>query len=645
VEAAFRDFLTLLNETLASAIVIVSASLLLYNLTRNVHNRVARTSGVVLACVTIAYAADVLLSLNPGVDSAIGILRFQWIGLSFIPAATFHVSDALLATTGLPSRGRRRRAARFQYAVATVFMLLAAFTDLLVTPEVIGDRVSLRAGPLFAVYLAFFISANGLAFAFVNRARERCLTRGTQRRMAYLQAAMLMPSIGIFPLSVFLDAGQEFTIGVLFLVNAANVIVILMLLLLSYPLSFFGSEIPDRVVKADLLRFMVLGPGTGLAALVVMIYTAPATELIGIAGTDFMPFAVVSIILIWQWTADISLPWLERRLIYNQNDDSQLARIESLSERLLTRRDLLQLLEATLEATSDYLRLSSGFIATLTEDQPQIVQAIGPVSVTDTSLKQDGLPLIDRLHRANPDTIEVWNRYWIMPLYSGRNLTATGEPTLIGMMGVEARSDQIDLDNDECDMLSRYVDRAARTLDDMLLQTELYAALAGLLPQISITRGRAMDVEFKPGRDGRPPTPTTVLSREEVIEQVHAALKDYWGGAGMTDSRLLELVVVRNRLPEQDNNPVKALRSVINEAIDNQRPEGEPSMRKPEWTLYNILQQRFLKERKVRETARQLFISEANLYRKQNVAIAAVADAIIQMEQDALSQQKQTISG
>jgi len=111
VEAAFRDFLTLLNETLASAIVIVSASLLLYNLTRNVHNRVARTSGVVLACVTIAYAADVLLSLNPGVDSAIGILRFQWIGLSFIPAATFHVSDALLATTGLPSRGRRRRAA------------------------------------------------------------------------------------------------------------------------------------------------------------------------------------------------------------------------------------------------------------------------------------------------------------------------------------------------------------------------------------------------------------------------------------------------------------------------------------------------------------------------------------------------------
>jgi len=179
----------------------------------------------------------------------------------------------------------------------------------------------------------------------------------------------------------------------------------------------------------------------------------------------------------------------------------------------------------------------------------------------------------------------------------------------------------------------------------MLLQTELYAALAGLLPQISITRGRAMDVEFKPGRDGRPPTPTTVLSREEVIEQVHAALKDYWGGTGMVDSRLLELVVVRNRLVESDNNPVKALRSVINEAIDNQRPEGEPSMRKPEWTLYNILQQRFLKERKVRETARQLFISEANLYRKQNVAIAAVADAIIQMEQDALNLQKQVISG
>ena len=46
-------FLDLANETLTTAIVVIAASMLLYNLTRNLRDRVARTSSVVLACVTM----------------------------------------------------------------------------------------------------------------------------------------------------------------------------------------------------------------------------------------------------------------------------------------------------------------------------------------------------------------------------------------------------------------------------------------------------------------------------------------------------------------------------------------------------------------------------------------------------------------
>ncbi|MFW5749109.1 MAG: hypothetical protein ACOCYT_05795, partial [Chloroflexota bacterium] len=72
-------------------------------------------------------------------------------------------------------------------------------------------------------------------------------------------------------------------------------------------------------------------------------------------------------------------------------------------------------------------------------------------------------------------------------------------------------------------------------------------------------------------------------------------------------------------------------------AIDKQCPEGERDMKSPEWTLYNILTLRFIEKRKVRETARRLYMSEANLYRKQNVAIEAVADVILEMERDIIN--------
>jgi len=126
--------LSLFNEILASGIVIFAASILLYNLTRNLRDRVTRSSGVVLACVTGAYICDVFLSLGPGAGTFANTLRLQWLAIAFMPAALFHLSDALLATTGLPSRGRRRRLIRVLYGFSIAFVLLATFTDVLVTP-------------------------------------------------------------------------------------------------------------------------------------------------------------------------------------------------------------------------------------------------------------------------------------------------------------------------------------------------------------------------------------------------------------------------------------------------------------------------------------------------------------------------------
>src|SRR5215213_885297 len=164
----------LVNETLTAAIVVVAASMLLYNLTRNLRNRVARTSSVVLACVTIVSLCDVFISLGPSPSTLAATVRVQWIGIAFIPAATFHLSDALLATTGLPSRGRRRRIVRFMYIISMIFILAAAFSNILIRPVLLGTQVlNIISGPLFWVYMAFFIVAIGVSIINVQRARNR----------------------------------------------------------------------------------------------------------------------------------------------------------------------------------------------------------------------------------------------------------------------------------------------------------------------------------------------------------------------------------------------------------------------------------------------------------------------------------------
>ena len=624
----FRTFLDSLNETLAAAIVIFAASILLYNLSRNLHNRIARTSAIVLGCVTIAYVSDVLLSLEPMLNTAIAITRIQWIGLTFIPVATYHLSDALLMTTGLPSRGRRRRVIRILYLIATALLIAVAFSDSLVQPEIINNQVSLRAREIFPVYIIYFVLTNTFALLNVWRARQRCITRSTQRRMSYLLMTVLIPSIGIFPYSALLDRGREFTITGLTMVNIANVLMILMLVFLSYPLSFFGSRIPDRVVKAELLRFILRGPMTGVLALMVITFTEPTSEFIGVLGVQFIPFAVVAVILLWQWSIDIALPGLERRLIYYEEDDEQLSKLQDLSERLLTRSDLTQLLEGILEATCDYLRVEKAFVAALLNENPEFIRSIGNLTITEETLQRETSLLIENLNNGD---VHQWDSYWVQPLYSRRTVS---EPRLIGMLGVDSSADLV---QDEERMFHRFADRAAETLDDMLLQSEVYAALEGLLPQFSITRERAAEVEYMPGRNKQPEIIAHDLpERDQIIEQVHAALRHYWGGPGISSSRLLEFQVVKSILLEHDNNAVKALRTVLTEAIEHQKPEGERDYRSAEWMIYNILTLRFIENKKVKDTARRLYISEANLYRKQNTAIEAVADALIKLERQTI---------
>jgi hypothetical protein len=122
----------------------------------------------------------------------------------------------------------------------------------------------------------------------------------------------------------------------------------------------------------------------------------------------------------------------------------------------------------------------------------------------------------------------------------------------------------------------------------------------------------------------------------DLSDWVKEALTHYWGGPKLTQSPLLQLQIVQESFREHNDNPANALRSILRRAVDSVKPEGERRFT-GEWILYNILEMKFIEGRKVREVAARLAMSEADLYRKQRVAIEEVAHAVLDMERQSQS--------
>jgi hypothetical protein len=159
----------------------------------------------------------------------------------------------------------------------------------------------------------------------------------------------------------------------------------------------------------------------------------------------------------------------------------------------------------------------------------------------------------------------------------------------------------------------------------------VFSSLKTLNPQVSLIQ--QLTAASRYDREG-------VLMDEENLQPedftilVKEALTHYWGGPRLTQSPLMRLQIVREAVASNDGNNANALRAILRKAIDQVKPEGERRFT-GEWILYNILEMKFLEGKKVREIALRLAMSEADLYRKQRVAIDAVTKALIDMEQQA----------
>ena len=632
---AVSDFFALLNDIIQATIVIFGASVVLYNLRYIGRSRVTKSFTNLVALVVLAFLAELLATRANLPVSAESWLRLQWIGIALVPAAQFHLSDALLVTTGLRTF-RRRVMVRVFYLIGLAIILLVFFTDWIAAELVSTPRaIHLQPGQYFPLFALYFWVVAALSMYNLWRARRRCLTSTARGRMTVILTVFFAAPLGVFPY-ILAGINPELTQSWFFwiIVIAGNLLVGIMFALMTLPMAYFGGlNSPDRVVRVRLYKFMARAPLAATIMLIVYILVSRANTLMGLPVDTSLALVMVATIIVVEWLIHAGKKPLER--FFQLNHDSDVQRVQELSERVLTTRDLHQFLESVLASVCEALRTDTAFVAALTDEGPRLEVVVGPLDDPEAVWEDEdwtALPLsMNGTEAEEPPSLKrdegfiLWQNFLIRPLYNDN------VELLLGILGIRGRAATPNLTPDEEHVLTQLARQAAISLEDRLLQQEVFAAVEGLLPKITLLQRRRNAAAFDS-------TPALTASADDVTQDpefaalVRDALSHYWGGPKLTQSPLTRLRVVQDAMDEHEGNPAKALQAVLLHAIEQQKPEGQRSLTTAEWILYNILEMKVIQGRRVRDVARRLAMSESDLYRKQRVAIENVAQTVVLME-------------
>jgi len=613
-----------ISDILTAGIAVLAFSLMLYSFSFNLRDRVARSFAWIMICLVIVFSAEAFSSTGMTEKVIDAWLRIQWVGIILLPAAYLNFSDALLATTGLPSRWRRKWAIRIVFGVSLVLILALG------TPWFLGSVV-LNQPPaphheatlyteLFTVYYAII-----MILAWVNfiRAYRRTITPTSKRRMFYLILSALAPAFGSFPFLLYgssFAANQTFIFWILAIF--ANLVVGTFITIMAYAVAFFGVPWPDRVVKGRLLKWILRGPATASLTLAIVTIVRRGGEVFGNPYNAFVPIVMVVCIIVCEFSITLGFPFLEKWFLYRK-DEEDLGLIRSIEEKTITRDDLSQLLEMVLAAVCDRLQVKNAYILAINGEGLEVVKAINSRKLADKDFED-----LEFLLAGQEDLSQIfkWKNDTIIPLAVKAEIG--GERKLLGILGIEDTIKSLDNDQQEQSELKTLTDRATLILRDREAQKQLFYAIEQLNPQNDMVQ--QLRVAGRYNRNGIL-TLQSSLEKTEMRQAVRDALTHYWGGPRLTDSPLMKLRVVQEAIYEGEQNPANGLRSLLKNAIEHLKPEGERKYT-GEWLLYNILEMKFLEGKKVREIALKLALSEADLYRKQRVAIDLITDEIVKME-------------
>jgi uncharacterized membrane protein len=236
-----------------------------------------------MLCLVIVFATESFSTTGTTEKVIDAWLRVQWVGIILLPAAYLNFSDALLATTGLPSRWRRKWAIRIAYTISIILILLLG-TPWFLGPVILSQppaphhQSTIQTG-LFTLYYALIMVLSWINFV---RAYRRTITRTSKRRMSYLLLSALAPAFGSFPFLLYAStfaANQTFIFWLIAIV--ANLIVGAFITVMAYSVAFFGVAWPDRVVKSRLIKWILRGPVAASLTLAIVTIVRRGGQVFG----------------------------------------------------------------------------------------------------------------------------------------------------------------------------------------------------------------------------------------------------------------------------------------------------------------------------------------------------------------------------
>ncbi len=614
-------FLERASDVLTAGVGATALALALYLLAYNRRSQVARTFVGLLGCVIIAYLTDLLLRNVAGPEFAERLLRLQWIGIAFTPSLYLEFVRAIrvsVVSDRIPVWLRP-----VSFALSGLITILALTTNLVVRGNPTATRAfHLQPGPLFYPFAFLFavVALWGLRETFY--ARKRCYTHTARRRMAYLSIGFVAPAMGVFPYLLLAGWPAGLSTGILQIVLiVGNLAVAAMLALVAYSVAFFGTLMPDRVIKHRMVRFLLRGPVTAILALVAFGAGLTLEPLLGLGQYTLSLVALAIAVILAQLAVELLKPVID--LVLYREGAREVTQAQELSQRLLTMADLKQFLENVLAAVCELMRAKGGFLAIL--DQGQLRWDIWcDLSMSEAEIAR--LPLAD-VSQASDETFIRWDGHWVIPLRD------RADNDLLGFVGLRAPDIDTPLTPEQQNQLDQLLLQASAALGDRRLQQVVFAAFTPLLPELRDIHMRGGMMRYS----GESVVGFSLAESPELPQWVHDALSHYWGGPRLTENPLLELQVVRKAASDYEGDVVKGLRAVLASAIERLRPDGEAKLTAPEWLLYNILEMKFLRGHKVRQVAMRLAVSESDLYRKQRIAIESLADILVEMEREAQS--------
>lgn len=627
-QSSLMTFLRTFSQILTAGIAITAFSLLLYALAFNLRDRVARTFALIMALLVVIYTAEAIGSIETAPEILDFWLRFQWVGIVFLPAAYLHFSDALLATTGRPSRGRRRWAVRLTYLGSLLFLMGLPFSYL-IGPVVYDQPPAAHLRPTFFtdLFMVFYISVMVVSWVNFVRSYRRTTTTASRRRMVYLILGALSPVLGAFP---FLPYSPNFSAQhpLIFWLAAVlmNIGVGIFLVLMAYAVAFFGVSWPDRLVKVRLFKWIMRGPFTASVTLAAVTITRRGGEALGTSSyTAMVPIVMVTTILLSEYMITLFASMGERWL-FGGKDRAELDVVRNLENQFLTHNDLQQFLEMILAAVCDRLQAKGAYVAAVDPNGLEMVVSTGKNRLKELNSEDEiSAELLRRVSGDGTQTEEfLWDGEHIFPLLNG----SPDNPDLMGFLGVSGASREV-LDEEQAQAMKLLVQRASLALKDRRVQQKVFLSLEDLSPQVNLIQRLRAAGQYD--REGVLVSEEHLPQESDLANWVKDALTHYWGGPKLTQNPLMKFKIVQEALNEHEGNHANALRAILREAIERVRPEGERRFT-GEWILYNILELKFLEGKKVREVALRLAMSEADLYRKQRIAVEAVARAISEME-------------